>query len=134
MKERIEVLYIKSNKKENLMGFIEGNKFLSKRGKIKGYVEDNKCYSYWDTCLIVDGEEIIEGRHGKKVGYIQDFKIYNSNDYLLFDLNKKKGEVYGYWGQNRVKRIAFKLIGNLDNLTEMSYIGFLLAFDDLLVW
>ena len=130
MQEIIEVIYVnRRNKKEKLKGYIDGNRFLSKRKKLKGYVEGDRCYNSMQQCLIVDDDNIIKWEDGTKKGFIKDFKIYNFNNYLYYELLKNERKILvndRYW--------FFKLNGNLDKLDEITFVGFCLAFEDLFVW
>lgn len=118
----IEVYWINRKKQEEkLHGYIESKQFLDKKRKPRAYVESKTFYFRQDrpAMTLDDKNIIVDSKTGEKLGYLKDFKIYDLDNSLWYELSKETGEVLDYDGL-----VVFKLKGNLDKLDEITFLGF----------
>ena len=103
MNNMIEI-YTKGKKKDRIEGYIDGKKYLTRKKKLWGYLEDNmaKHKSGYPVLILKDDGKITfnEDWAFKEVGYIKDGKIYDIEDNLEFTLDKEKGEIINHYNNN----------------------------------
>jgi len=61
-----------------------------------------------------------------KLGFMEDFKIYDSKDRLYYVLCKEDSEVRGHKGNK-----LFELKGTLEIFDNITFLGFCFAFLDI---
>jgi len=119
----IEV-YTKGKKKDEIIGLVDGKKYLSRKKKLWGYLEGNaaKDKKGYPLLYIKDDGTITlnEEWDFEEQGYLKENKIfYKGSDEIIFSFHKGK---YGI--ENHLNNKVIYLKGdNLENLTEMDFFG-----------
>ena len=123
----IEVYIEKKKGKKKLKGYIDDKRrFLTSRHRLMAYIRDEKVYFHTKPILYIDENDGLNDYERGTLGYIRDFKIYNSEGQLYYLLSKKTGEVRDYRGN-----LIFELRGSLELIDKITFLGFCFAFLDL---
>lgn len=124
----IEVYYEKKKDKEKLKGYIDDNRqFLTSRKNLMAYIKDKTVY-FWNNKLVfyLDENDGIIDYEGTSLGYMSEYRIFNSKKQLYYLFIRETGEVKDYAG-----KLLFKLRGSLDMIDKITFLGFCFAFLDL---
>ena len=127
----IEV-YMKGKKKDNILGFVDGKKYLSKKKKLLGYLDGNaaKDKKGYPLLYIKDDGKITlnDDWDLEEQGYLKENKIfYSGSDEPIFSFYKDKGEI-----QNHINNEKIYLRGEgIETLTEMDFFGISAIFLEL---
>ena len=127
----IEV-YMKGKKKDNILGFVDGKKYLSKKKKLLGYLDGNaaKDKKGYPLLYIKDDGKITlnDDWDLEEQGYLKENKIfYSGSDELIFSFYKDKGEI-----QNHINNEKIYLRGEgIETLTDMDFFGISAIFLEL---
>jgi hypothetical protein len=116
-------IYAKGKKKDKIEGYVDGKKYLTRKKKLWGYLEDNMSKDKSGYPLLVLTEEgkitLNEDWNFEELGYIKEGKIYYSNDKPIFSLDKDKGEI-----QNHLNGDIFYLRGEgIEKLDDSDFFG-----------
>jgi hypothetical protein len=127
----IEVL----NKKEKLLGYVEGKKYYDEKGNLIGFLEGN-IYKMKDgyPILTLDDNKYLIDENDEKIGYLEenyfrfpDSWMYSSGLSILDrGFSSETGELYDHKG-----KVIGYVRGNIENLTDLDYFGILSSFYDL---
>jgi hypothetical protein len=108
------------NKKEKLIGFVDGKKYLNKKSKLIGYLEFNELKDETGYTLLIlkeDGE--ITWKEGELQGSIKEGKSFsNFTDKMVYEFKKEKAQILNSEGDT-----VLYLKGEVDSLDEKDFFG-----------
>lgn len=119
----IEV-YTKGKKKDEIIGLVDGKKYLSRKKKLWGYLDGNaaKDKNGYPLLYLKDDGTITlnEDWNFEEQGYLKENQIfYMESDELILSFHKEKAEI-----QNHINKITIHLRGEgIDTLTEVDFFG-----------
>jgi len=116
------------NKKMELVGFIDGKKYLNKKKKLIGFLENNKFKDKTGyILLILQDNGLITWNEGELQGYIKEGKIYSSlDDRVLFEFKKEDEKILNSNGET-----ILYLKGNVESLEFEDFFGIVGQFLEL---
>ena len=119
----IEV-YMKGKKKDEIIGYIDGKKYLSKKKKLWGYLDGNAARDKKGYPLLYikdDGKITLnDDWNFEEQGYLKKNQIfYSESNELILSFHKDKGEIENHYNN---KRIYLRGDG-IDALTSMDFFG-----------
>lgn len=127
----IEV-YMKGKKKDKIIGFVDGKKYLSKKKKLLGYLDRNaaKDKNGYPLLYIKDDGKITlnDDWDFEEQGYLKENNIfYSGSDELILSFYKDKSEI-----QNHINNEKIYLRGEgIETLTDMDFFGISTIFLEL---
>ncbi len=114
MNKMIEVF----DKKHKRMGYIDGKKYLNKKKKLLGFLEENVVKRMnGSPIFMLDKHKSIKSNGGSKYGFILDSKICDDNG-PIFEFSKEKGEIY-----NSERNTVLYLEGDLEKIEDVDFCG-----------
>ena len=130
VKMMIEI-YRKGKRKDNIEGYVDGKRYLTRKKKLWGYLEDNVAKHKEGYPLLVlhpDGKITYNEDHDyKEAGYIKQGRIFFLDDTLIYSLNKEKREILAH-----VNEEIYYLRGeNIDSLNDSDFFGIAAIFLEL---
>jgi len=119
----IEV-YTTGKKKDEIIGLVDGKKFLSRKKKICGYLEGNVARDKRGYALLYlkeDGKITLnEDWEYEEQGYLKEGKIYYiGNDELILSFHKDKNEIHNHLNN----KIIYLRGEGIETLTELDFFG-----------
>jgi hypothetical protein len=118
----IEV-YKKGKRKEKIVGYIDGSRYLTRKKKLCGYLEDNiaKHKKGYPLLVLFPDGKITNNKDFdyREQGYIKEGRIYSLDNTPIFTLHKEKGEIHAHLNE----KIYYLRGGNIDNLTDLDFFG-----------
>lgn len=130
----IEVISYVFKKKGKFSGYIDNKKYLNKKLKLQTFLEGNKFMDKKGYILLILREDnVITYNDGEEIGYLKDNKIFRYERYysfpeskhkhiipeeLLCEFIKDKGLILDSKGS-----LLVELKGNFDHLTNLDYFG-----------
>ncbi len=114
-------------KKEKIIGYIDGKKYLNKKKKLAAELDgreykDNK----GNLLLILKDDGVITWPEGLVQGTLKEGKILSFDDTLICKFSENKNEIYDEFGS-----IVLKLEGNAENLNDSDFFGITAYFLEL---
>ncbi len=106
------------NKKHKRTGYIDGKKYLNKKKKLLGFLEENvvkKMDGF--PLLMLDKHNTIRADDGFQYGFILKSKICN-DDGPIFMFSKEKGEILNSDGE-----VILYLEGDIENIEDLDFFG-----------
>jgi len=93
-------IYRKGKKKEKIEGFIDGERYLNRKKKLCGYLEENivKDKKGYPLLVFHPGGKITynEDSNYEEKGYIIGGKIFSADNTPIFSLSKDKREILNH--------------------------------------
>ncbi len=114
MIEMIEVF----NKKHKRIGYVDGKKYLNKKKKLLGFLEENVVKKMNGFPLFkLDEHNSIRSNDGFQYGFILESKICDNNG-PIFIFSKEKGEILNSDGE-----VILYLEGDIENIKDLDFFG-----------
>ena len=114
MDKMIEVF----DKKHKRMGYIDGKKYLNKKKKLLGFLEENVVKRMnGSPIFMLDKHKSIKSNGGSKYGFILDSKICDNNG-PIFVFSKEKGEILNSEGNT-----VLYLEGDFEKIEDVDFCG-----------
>ena len=130
----IEVISYVWKKKGKFSGYVDDKKYLNKKQKLQTFLEGNKFMDKKGySLLIIRDDDVITESDGTEIGYLKENKIFRYERYysfpesrhkhiipeeLLCEFKKDKGVILDSKGS-----LLLELKGDFDQLTNLDYFG-----------
>ena len=124
-------IYKKGKKKDKIEGFVDEKRYLTRKKKLCGYLEENIAKDKNGYPLLVlypDGKITNnEDFEYRELGYIKEGRIYSLDNTPIFSLLKDNREIHAHLNEE----IYYLRGDNIDKLNDSDFFGIVAIFFDL---